>query len=209
MRRFTRELTALVIIIVLVGLGFLLAPTVRGILAERAHDADQATSCRTPSPSTRKRESSHNLNGQPWPVRSEFHGRALPTATNATAQTAARRAPGSPLNFSPNPPLSSPPDVITSAETTLNVGATNAPSGNYGWYIGTDGQVSLRARIHARCWLPVRQLDPEYAVWQQTSLNGIHDNSKDLQWYDADNCFFVIWPEKDGHHISLDVAQYI
>ena len=99
-------------------------------------------SCKTPSPSTRKRESSHSLNGQPWPVRSEFHGRALPTATNATAQTAARHAPGWHLNCWRNMARIESTDVITSAETTLNVGATNAPSGNYGWYIGTDGLVN-------------------------------------------------------------------
>ena len=37
--------------------------------------------------------------------------------------------------------------TITSAETTLNVGATNAPSGNYGWYLGHGRTGGIRAGL--------------------------------------------------------------
>ena len=141
MRRFTRELTALVIIIILVGLGFLLAPTVRGILAERAHDADR------------------NLLQDAIPLYQEarvFPQPEWPTLSSDTGVPREGAADGYQCDGSDGGETCSwlafdllaehsaleSTDVITSAETTLNVGATNAPSGNYGWYIGTNGLVN-------------------------------------------------------------------
>ena len=141
MRRFTRELTALVIIIILVGLGFLLAPTVRGILAERAHDADR------------------NLLQDAIPLYQEARVFPQPEWPTLAGQVGVPRegaadgyqCDGSDggetcswiaLELLAEPAAIESTGVITSAETTLNVGATNAPSGNYGWYIGTDGLVN-------------------------------------------------------------------
>ena len=133
MRRFTRELTALVIIIILVGLGFLLAPTVRGILAERAHDADR------------------NLLQDAIPLYQEagvFPQPEWPTLAGQVGVPREGAADGYQcdgsdggetcswiaLELLAEPAAIESTGVITSAETTLN--------GNYGWYIGTDGLVN-------------------------------------------------------------------
>ncbi len=141
MRRFTRELTALVIIIILVGLAFLLAPTVRGILAERAHDADQAL-LQDAIPLYQEAR----VFPQPeWPTLSGEIG--APRVGSADGYQCDGSDGGETCSWIALELLAEPAaiestGVITSAETTLNVGATNAPSGNYGWYIGTDGQVA-------------------------------------------------------------------
>ena len=141
MRRFTRELTALVIISILIGLGFLLAPTVRGILAERAHHADQAL-LQDAIPLYQEAR----VFPQPeWPTLSGDTG--VPREGSADGYQCDGSDGGETCSWlafellAEHGALEST-DVITSAETTLNVGATNAPSGNYGWYIGTDGQVA-------------------------------------------------------------------
>ena len=141
MRRFTRELTALVVITILVGLGLLLAPTVRGILAERAHDADQAL-LQDAIPLYQEAR----VFPQPeWPTLSGEIG--VPREGAADGYQCDGSDGGETCSWialellAEHAALEST-NVITSAESTLNVGATNAPSGNYGWYITSNGQVA-------------------------------------------------------------------
>ena len=141
MRRFTRELSALVVIIVLVGLAILLAPTVRGILAERAHDADRS------------------LLQDAVPIYQEarvFPQPEWPTLSGEIGAPGEGAIDGYQCDDSDGEETCSWLDLellaghgalestaaVVSAETTLNVGATNAPSGSYGWYINSDGLVA-------------------------------------------------------------------
>ena len=140
MRRFTRELSALVIILIFVGLGVLLAPVIRGFLAERAHAADR------------------DLLQQSIPLYQEsriFPQPEWPTLSGEIGEPREGAADGYQCDGSDEGEVCSwlafelmaehgaieSTAAITSAETTLNVGATNAPSGSYGWYVNEDGSV--------------------------------------------------------------------
>ena len=141
MRRFTRELSALVSIIVLIGLAILLAPVVRGILAERAHDADRAL-LQDAIPAYQE----SRVFPQPeWPTLSGEIG--VPREGNAAGYQCDGSDGGEICSWLAFELLAEhggleATDAITSAETTLNVGATNAPSGNYGWYLNAAGEVA-------------------------------------------------------------------
>lgn len=141
MRRFTRELSALVIIIVLVGFAIVLAPAVRGILAERAHDADRSL-LQDAIPTYQEAR----VFPQPeWPTLSGELG--VPREGSAAGYQCDGSGGGETCSWlafellAEHGGLVSTADVA-SAETTLNVGATNAPSGNYGWYLNGAGQVA-------------------------------------------------------------------
>ena len=140
MRRFTREISALVVIIVLIGLAIFVAPTVRGILAERAHEADRS------------------LLQDAVPVYQDarvFPQPEWPTLSGETGEPQEGEAAGYQCDDSDDSETCSwlafellaehsaleSTAAVTSAETTLNVGATNAPSGNYGWYLDANGLV--------------------------------------------------------------------
>lgn len=141
MRRFTRELSALVIIIVLVGLAILLAPTIRGILGERAHDADRSL-LQEAIPIYQEAR----VFPQPeWPTLSGEIG--VPREGSAAGYQCDGSDEGETCSWLAFELLTEHGGLestaaITSAETTLNVGATNAPSGNYGWYLNAGGQVT-------------------------------------------------------------------
>ncbi|MCY4576061.1 MAG: hypothetical protein OXC55_05630 [Chloroflexi bacterium] len=140
MRRFTRELSALVIIIVLIGLAVLFGPFVRGFLAERAHDADRSL-LQEAIPIYQEAR----VFPQPeWPTLSGETG--VPREGNAAGYQCDGSDGGETCSWLALELLAEHGGLestatITSAETTLNVGATNAPSGNYGWYLDTAGQV--------------------------------------------------------------------
>ena len=141
MRRFTRELTALVIIIVLVGLAILLAPTIRGILGERAHEADRSLL----QDAIPIYQESRVFPQPEWPTLSGEIG--APREGNAAGYQCDGSDGGEICSWLAFELLSEhggleSTTAITSAETTLNVGATNAPSGNYGWYLNAGGQVN-------------------------------------------------------------------
>ena len=141
MRRFRRELTALVVVVVLIALGALAAPTVLGILAARAHDADQALLQEAVSVYQEAR-----VFPQPdWPTLSGQVG----TPTEGTvagyqcdesdvAETCSWLA----FELLVDHGALESTAAIVSAETTLNVGAMNAPSGSYGWHLDANGSVS-------------------------------------------------------------------
>lgn len=141
MRRFTRELTALIIVIVLVGLAILLAPAIGGILGERAHDADRAL-LQDAIPTYQEAR----VFPQPeWPTLSGEIG--VPREGNAAGYQCDGSDGGEICSWLAFELLAEhggleSTDAITSAETTFNVGATNAPSGNYGWYLNAAGQVA-------------------------------------------------------------------
>ena len=141
MRRFTRELSALVIIIVLVALAILLAPTIRGILGERAHEADRSLL----QDAIPIYQESRVFPQPEWPTLSGEIG--APREGNAAGYQCDGSDGGEICSWLAFELLSEHGGLestaaITSAETTLNVGATNAPRGYYGWYLNAGGQVN-------------------------------------------------------------------
>lgn len=153
MRRFTRELAALVIIIVVVGLAILLAPAVRGILGERAHDADRSL-LQDAIPVYQEAR----VFPQPeWPTLSGDIG--VPREGNAAGYQCDGSDEGETCSWLAFELLAEHGGVestaaITSAEITLNVGATNAPSGNYGWYLDAGGQVASEPTFDSEIGYP-------------------------------------------------------
>ncbi len=153
MRRFTRELSALVIIIVLVGLALLVAPAVRGILAERAHGGDRSV-LQDAIPIYQEAR----VFPQPeWPTLSGEVG--VPREGNAAGYQCDGSDGGEICSWLAFELLAEHGGLestaaITSAETTLNVGATNAPSGNYGWYLNVSGLVASEPQFDSEIGYP-------------------------------------------------------
>ncbi len=153
MRRFTRKLSALVIIIVLVALAILLAPAIRGVLGERAHNADRAL-LQDVIPIYQE---ARVFPQQEWPTLSGEIG--VPREGNAAGYQCDGSDGGEICSWlafellAEHGGLESTAD-ITSAETTLNVGATNAPSGNYGWYLDASGQVASEPSFDSEIGYP-------------------------------------------------------
>ena len=141
MRRFTRELSALVVIIVLIGLATLLAPAIRGILAERAHDADRVL-LQDAIPVYQE----NRVFPQPeWPTLSGEIGAPREGAIDGyqcDGSDGEETCSWLDLELLAGQGGLESTAAIVSAETTLNVGATNAPSGSYGWYLDSAGLVA-------------------------------------------------------------------
>ncbi len=146
MRRFTRELAALVVVVALIALGFLLTPMVGGILAERAHNADQALL----QSSVALYQESRIFPQPEWPTLSGSSGIPHEGAIDGYQcddSDASEVCSWLAFELLTEQGDFTSTDLITSAETTLNVGATNAPSGTYGWYVDSEGLVNSVPRF--------------------------------------------------------------
>ena len=139
MRRFVREIALIAILLCVAGAVFLLLPTVRGFLAERAYEADRSL---LQTSVDQYREST--LGEDAWPTIAGQAG--IPNEGDIVGYQCDQSDElevCSWLDFDllvEAEGLEST-DAVNSAESTLNVSATNAPSGSYGWYVGEDGAV--------------------------------------------------------------------
>ncbi len=140
MRRFAKEFAALAVLAVIVGVAFLVVPVARGFLAERAYTADQSllqesVDAYLQSPSLHP----------PWPTLSGEAG--APREGDIDGFQCDGSDGGEVCSWLDFELLVSEgglqsTDIILSAESTLNVGTTHAPSGRYGWYVDGEGIVA-------------------------------------------------------------------
>ena len=139
MRRFAREIALIAILLGVVVAVVLVFPSVRGFLAERAYQADRAL---LQGSVDQYRETT--LDEDAWPTIAGQAG--IPNEGEIVGyqcDLSDELEVCSWLDFDllvEAGGLAST-DAVNSAESTLNVSATNAPSGSYGWYVDEDGAV--------------------------------------------------------------------
>lgn len=117
-----------------------LGPSILSWTEQRAHDADaemltEAVVAYRVSPSAL----------QPWPTLSGRIGR--PSEGDVTGYQCDNSDPSEVCSWIDievlvNADFLSAADLISSADATLNVSATNAPDGQYGWYLNASGEVA-------------------------------------------------------------------
>ena len=152
MRRFVREFVLLAILVGVIAAVLLLLPATCGVLAERAYKADLALLQESVD---QYREAAPDANA--WPTISGQAG--IPNEGGVVGYQCDQSddlevCPWLDFDLLVESGGLASADAVNSAESTLNVSATNAPSGSYGWYVDEDGAVSSEPEFSSALGYP-------------------------------------------------------